>query len=164
LGFLRDINSWETEKKLPMKPWTHLIPPALPIPLSSAPLRRSFLRVSLALGFAHLVLSPATRAQLPSPTPDGGYPGENTAEGDSALFGLTTGQDNTATGFQALYSNTAGTDNTANGVNALFSNTTADDNTATGFEALYSNTTGSDNTANGVNALLSYYNEDGTSR
>ena len=40
-------------------------------------------------------------AQAVTPAPDGGYPGENTAEGSSALFSLTTGTHNTATGFEA---------------------------------------------------------------
>ena len=60
-------------------------------------------------------LSPAAKAFGVSPPPDGGYPNQNTAEGDSALFSLTTGSDNTANGFQALYSNTGGNSNTANG-------------------------------------------------
>ena len=55
------------------------------------------------------------RAQLPSPTPDGGYPNANTAEGSGALQSLTTGVDNTAIGFEALSSNTTGSFNTANG-------------------------------------------------
>ena len=45
-------------------------------------------------------------AQAVSPPPDGGYPGQNTAEGDNALFHLTSGTDNTAIGFEALFSNT----------------------------------------------------------
>ena len=96
-------------------------------------------------------LSP--RAQAVLPPPDGGYPGENTAEGDDALFSLTSGTDNTAIGFDALYSNTTGSFNTANGWGALFSNTSGISNTATGASALYSNTTGSENTAIGVSAL-----------
>src|SRR5258708_29013220 len=48
--------------------------------------------------------------------PDGGYPGDNTAEGDNALLNLTTGLDNTAIGSQALLNNSTGNDNTANGV------------------------------------------------
>ena len=31
------------------------------------------------------------KAQALSPAPDGGYPGRNTAEGQNALFSLTTG-------------------------------------------------------------------------
>jgi len=33
------------------------------------------------------------------PAPDGGYPGFNTAEGQNALFNLTTGAANTAVGW-----------------------------------------------------------------
>src|SRR5213076_79429 len=41
---------------------------------------------------ACLALSPTVRAV--DPAPDGGYPNDNTAEGDSALFSLTTGASN----------------------------------------------------------------------
>jgi hypothetical protein len=133
-----------------------------PIPLSTAtllirnsisrsPLRRSFLLIAVATALACFALSPAVRAV--SPPPDGGYPGFNTAEGDSALFSLTTGIGNTANGNAALFSNTTGSFNTANGVQALFSNTTGSSNTANGLGALASNTIGNDNTANGVDAL-----------
>ena len=37
-----------------------------------------------------------------SPPPDGGYPGGNTAEGQSALLSLTSGTFNTAIGFLSL--------------------------------------------------------------
>jgi hypothetical protein len=87
-----------------------------------------------------------------SPPPDGGYPGDNTAEGDNALFNLTTGIDNTATGSDALLSNETGIGNTATGAFALSSNTTGSNDTATGSGALQSNF-GSDNTANGSGAL-----------
>jgi hypothetical protein len=100
------------------------------------------------------------QAQAVSPPPDGGYPGNNTAEGTSALFSLTSGVANTALGFQALYYNTTSSYNTAEGFRALFSNTTGAQNTATGSSGLLSNTTGSFNTANGVNAL--YFNTTGT--
>jgi hypothetical protein len=109
---------------------------------------------TLIVSMAALVcfaLSPAARAVLPPP--DGGYPGFNTAEGEDALFSLTTGAGNTAVGFDALYSNTSGIDNTANGESALYSNTTGNDNTANGLAALAFNTTGVDNTANGSLAL-----------
>src|SRR5262245_5257998 len=99
-------------------------------------------------------LSPAAKASLPPPAPDGGYPNANTAEGTDALFHLTTGSDNTAIGFDALFSNRSGHDNTALGFDALTSNTTGYANTATGVVALTSNTTGFDNTAIGVQALL----------
>jgi hypothetical protein len=127
--------------------------------MTTPDLRKSISRSSLRLGFLLLTLalpcfalSPAARAVLPAP--DGGYPNENTAEGDDALFSLTTGPDNTATGFDALFSNTTGYENTAIGSEALFSNTFGFLNTATGFTALYS-TTGDENTADGAGALFS---------
>ena len=88
------------------------------------------------------------------PAPDGGYPGNNTAEGTNALFRLTSGIDNTALGFEALFRNATGDFNTAEGFRALFNNTSGTQNTATGVNALLSNTTGSFNTANGVNTLI----------
>jgi len=94
-------------------------------------------------------------AQAVSPPPDGGYPGNNTAEGDNALFSLTTGTHNTAIGFNALYSNTSGSGNTANGWFALVDNTIGVQNTANGYKALISNITGSRNTAIGAGALQS---------
>jgi hypothetical protein len=92
--------------------------------------------------------------QAVSPPPDGGYPGGNTAEGQSALFSLSTGTLNTAVGFFSLRSDTAGASNTAVGAAALFANTDSD-NTAIGAEALFSNTGGGDNTAIGFQALFS---------
>src|SRR3954468_14953886 len=65
-------------------------------------------------------ISPMARAVVPPP--DGGYPNNNTAEGDSALFNLTNGLDNTAIGFQALFLNTEGDFNTASGADALAGN------------------------------------------
>src|SRR5262245_35864969 len=137
---------------------------------------RSNNRLSLRCGFFALTvalcwfaLSPAAHAV--SPPPDGAYPGGNTAEGNSALRDLTTGQFNTAVGIfsltlntggnsntgvgaSALRNNTTGDENTATGVNALLHNTTGQRNIATGWEALISNTTGSLNTATGVDALF----------
>jgi len=129
-------------------------------------------RVFLALtGFA---LSPTIQAV--SPTPDGGYPNFNTAEGHNALFNLTTGQWNTALGAFTLWKNTdgsfntavgtaalllnignqgtgSGLGNTAVGAAALLLNTTGSFNTAAGISALFSNTVGMDNTATGSTAL-----------
>jgi trimeric autotransporter adhesin len=132
------------------------------LPLKTKSINRSFLRhgyLLIPLVLACFALLPMAEAQLPSPTPDGGYPGNNTAEGDGALssvqFNATTGlgSDNTAIGFQALFSNTTGLNNTANGVQALLHNTTGSQNTANGEFALDSNTTGDNNTAIGQVAL-----------
>jgi uncharacterized coiled-coil protein SlyX len=75
-------------------------------------------------------LSPATQAI--SPPPVGGYPRQNTATGDYALFNLTTGTRNTAIGFWALNTNTTGSKNTAIGFFALQDNTTGKNNIALG--------------------------------
>ncbi len=88
------------------------------------------------------------------PSPDGGYPGGNTAEGIDALLSLTTGQNNTAVGVNSLSSTTTGGRNTAIGAGALRFNT-GGENTAVGFQALFNNTTGISNTANGYQALFS---------
>jgi hypothetical protein len=98
-----------------------------------------------------LAISPNSHAV--TPPPDGGYAGGNTAEGQNALFSLTTGLYNTAAGYLALKSNTTGQFNTAIGAGALLFNT-ADQNTAIGAAALLNNTTGSNNTAMGEAALF----------
>jgi hypothetical protein len=116
-------------------------------------------------------LLPTAQALLPPPPPDGGYPNQNTAEGDFALFNLTNGLDNTAIGFEALFLNTGGdfntaigagalvanhgSNNTASGAFALFSNVSGEANTATGVAALFRNTNGRFNTATGGDALIS---------
>jgi trimeric autotransporter adhesin len=93
------------------------------------------------------------KAHAVSPPPDGGYPNFNTAEGQNALFSLSTGAANTAVGWFSLFSNAEGDFNTATGVGALLFNT-VDNNTAFGAAALLFNTTGSSNTATGAAALL----------
>ena len=102
-----------------------------------------FLSVSLA--------APNARAVVPPP--DGGYPGFNTAEGQNALFNLTTGAANTAVGWFSLFSDTTGSFNTATGAGALLFNT-SNENTAFGAATLLFNTTGEANTAVGAVALL----------
>jgi hypothetical protein len=87
------------------------------------------------------------------PPPDGGYPGFNTAEGQNALFNLTTGSLNTAVGWSSLFSDAEGSLNTATGAGALLFNT-GDQNTAFGAAALLLNTTAEHNTAIGAAALL----------
>jgi len=120
-------------------------------PLMSQSLLRGSLHL-IALMVTCLVFSASARAVTPAP--DGGYPNNNTAEGDSALLKLSSGADNTAIGSGTLFSNTTGNRNTAIGSAALDSSISASDNTATGFQALAVNSTGTDNTANGSRALL----------
>jgi hypothetical protein len=99
-------------------------------------INRSRLRSGLflaALALAYPALSPI--AQAVTPPPVGGYPGQNTATGDYALFNLTTGTRNTAIGFWALNTNTTGGKNTAIGFQALVDNTTGNNNIALGYAA-----------------------------
>src|SRR5262245_35579142 len=88
---------------------------------------RKTLFISILLTLACFCFSPRAQALLPPPTPDGGYPGANTAEGTNALFNLGNGQGNTAIGYNALSTNDTGNDNTAVGLNALPQNTTGSD-------------------------------------
>jgi hypothetical protein len=94
-----------------------------------------------------------------TPSPDGGYPGGNTAEGDNALLNLTSGSYDTAIGWNSLQRNTEGNFNTAVGAGAMLFNATANENTATGTGALLVNAPpfspgGNGNTANGAFALF----------
>jgi hypothetical protein len=114
-------------------------------------MKKGNILTTILLVLACFALSPAARAL--NPPPDGGYFNQTTAEGDGALFSLTTGFGNTALGFKALNSDTTGQLNTATGRNALLNNTTGDNNTADGSGALISNTTGNFNTASGRLAL-----------
>jgi Chaperone of endosialidase len=108
---------------------------------------------SLFIALTLLCFTTAPKAFGVSPPPDGGYPGGNTAEGQSALLSRTTGGFNTAVGYLSLRSDTTGSFNTAVGAGTLLANT-ADSNTATGAGALLSNTTGTNNTATGAFALF----------
>jgi hypothetical protein len=132
------------------------------IPPTITSIKRLFLRSNLiAIGLA-LVSS----ALLPSnafgvvPAPDGGYPNFTTAEGQNALFSLTTGSANLAVGWYALFSDTTGSFNTGLGTGAVALNN-ADSNTAVGAAAMLLNTSGAENTAVGTTALL--YNGSGNS-
>jgi hypothetical protein len=110
-------------------------------------------RFFVAFTFICSVLSP--RMQAVSPPPDGGYPGQNTAEGANALFSLSPndGAFNTAIGWRSLFANTTGSLNTGVGAGTLLANI-SHNNTAIGAGALALNTTGDGNTANGALALL----------
>jgi hypothetical protein len=114
-------------------------------------LRSGLFLIPLVLALAGLAFSPVARALRPPP--DGGYPNETTAEGDGALFSLTTGFGNTALGFNALNRDTEGSFNTATGRNALRFHITGNHNTATGGAALVFNTDGEGNTATGRAAM-----------
>ena len=108
----------------------------------------------LLITLALLCIGLLPRTQAVVPPPDGGYPGFNTAEGQKALFSLTTGTGNVAVGWGSLFSDAEGSFNTAIGTGALLLNT-ADQNTATGAGALLFNNSGTYNTANGAFALHS---------
>jgi hypothetical protein len=124
----------------------------LPLSIESLPaLWRARLMIKIAIVVACGGLCSSVRAVMPAP--DGGYPNGNTAEGENALFNLTTGANDTAIGFEALFSNTTGDSNTATGYQALFSNTTGGGNTASGGGSLQSTTTGGANTATGASSM-----------
>jgi len=128
----------------------------MPTPHFTESIGRSFLRhnlVFIIFALGCFAVSPSPKAFAVTPAPDGGYPGNNTAEGTQALFTLTTGISNTALGFQALRGNSVGSFNTAHGANAVEDNRGAQ-NTGTGYKALSGNITGSYNTATGYNALI----------
>jgi hypothetical protein len=111
------------------------------------------------------------QVQSATDTPDPGSVSlSNTADGQLALAGLTTGIYNSAFGFYSLLSNSDasfntgvgagtllssdGTENTAVGAGALLSNTTGASNTAVGTFAMFSNSSGPFNTAVGWEALM----------
>jgi hypothetical protein len=111
--------------------------------------------------FALVCFALLPEVQAVVPAPDGGYPGNNTAEGQNALLNLNVnnGTNNTAVGWWALRTNVEGDFNTAIGSAALATNT-GDGNTAIGGAALFSNTTGDYNMAAGLLAL--YHNTAGS--
>src|SRR5215217_3821429 len=120
---------------------------------------RNIIFTAILFTLALVCAAAAPKAFGVVPAPDGGYPGFNTAEGQKALFSLTTGAGNTAIGSFSLLSNTDGTFNTGVGAGTLLFNvgdqSTGDgvENTAIGTAALLFNTTGSKNTAVGTQTL-----------
>ena len=99
------------------------------------------------------LIAAAPKLLAVSPPPDGGYPGGNTAEGQSALLSRTTGGFNTAVGFDSVFHLTDQSFDTGVGAGALLLDTTGT-NTAVGAAALLSNSTGFGNNAVGAFALL----------
>ena len=75
--------------------------------INRSALRRALLLL-IPLALACFAFALEAQAVLPPPTPDGGYPNGNTAEGSGALLSLTTGTNNTADGDTALHHNTIG--------------------------------------------------------
>src|SRR5437879_7521500 len=118
--------------------------------ISRSPLRRGVLLVPLAL--ALFALSPTAPAV--SPPPDGGYANDNTAEGNGALFNLTSGHDNTATGNIALLANTTGSLNTATGSFALQKKPTGKTTRASVLERTFKTITATFTTPTVVNRSL----------
>jgi hypothetical protein len=120
-------------------------------PTGRSPLRRGL--VLIALAFALSVLSPMSRAVDPPPV--GGYPGDNTALGEDALFSYDTSiqGENTACGHDSLYNLSTGIYNTAFGDDTLHGSTAGNNNTAVGWHAMTDNATGSMNTGIGCDAL-----------
>jgi hypothetical protein len=112
----------------------------------------TMLPVLIALTLTCFGVSPTARAV--DPPPDGGSPNFNTAEGEDALFSLTTGINNTAVGFEALFNTVKGNNNTGVGWSALQHNTKGLANTAIGAQAMQTNTTGDANVAFGVFTLF----------
>jgi hypothetical protein len=117
---------------------------------------RSFRRRALLLigcVVAAVALSPLARAVDPPPV--GGYPGENTALGEDALFSYDTSiqGENTACGHDSLYNLSTGIYNTAFGDDTLHDSTGGNNNTAVGWHAMTGNATGSMNTGIGCDAL-----------
>ena len=107
-----------------------------------------------ALALACFGLSPCAQAVVPAP--DGGYPGNNTAEGDSAMFDLdvNTSTDNTAIGNEAMELSTVTFFNTAVGSQAMEFGGSGIANVAIGFETLFQNGSGGQNTAVGASAMV----------
>jgi hypothetical protein len=121
-------------------------------------LRRSLL-LFLSFVIGSLTVPPNLQAVSPPLAPDTALPGGNTADGQNALAGITTGIYNSAFGIFSLLSATTANFNTGVGAGTLLLND-ADQNTAVGAGALLTNT-GSHNTAVGAFGLFN--NDNGAS-
>ena len=97
-------------------------------------------------------LLPGAQAVEPA-APDTALAGGNTADGQGALFSLTTGFYNSAFGLDSVLSITDASFDTGIGAGALLLDI-AGSNTAVGAGALLTNSTGSDNNAFGTFALF----------
>src|SRR6266850_6014081 len=97
-------------------------------------------------------LLPGAQAVEPA-APDTALAGGNTADGQGALFSLTTGFYNSAFGLDSVLSITDASFDTGIGARALLLDI-AGSNTAVGAGALLTNSTGSDNNAFGTFALF----------
>jgi hypothetical protein len=98
---------------------------------------------------------PAARAV--DPPPDGGYPNENTAEGEEALLANTTGDHHTAIGYHALHTVVGNTSSTAVGsITIINTDGGLSASDAIGFQALRDHVVGPNAVAIGVNAQLSF--------
>ena len=102
---------------------------------------------------ASLLIILGCLANIPDVHAQEELPNGNTAGGNGALDGLTSGENNSAFGAGSLRQNTKGNDNTAVGAQSLRNNTEGDENTAVGSLALRNNTSGNANTATGDGAL-----------
>src|SRR6266403_3364004 len=118
---------------------------------------RNVIYAAILSALVCLALVPKAQA-----APDTALPGFNTADGDHALFSITSGVANTAVGWYALSTNTEGNYNTGLGAGALALNITAESNTAVGTAALLLNTGGTQNVAVGSGAMVSNNADDNT--
>jgi hypothetical protein len=113
---------------------------------------RNTIVIAILSALACFAFLPKTQAVEPA-APDMALAGGNTADGQLALAGLTTGIYNSAFGIFAGASNGTANFNTGVGGVTLLLNT-ANENTAVGAGTLLNNTTGGPNTAVGAFALF----------